>query len=79
MSITINSHFDFSRIKGIIFDLDGTLADSNPDFEGLRQELGIQPGVDILAYIDSISDPQLAIQTKNIVTRYELESSHNAT
>ncbi|MEC4725488.1 HAD family hydrolase [Shewanella sp. D64] len=79
MSITVNSYFDFSRIQGVIFDLDGTLADSNPDFEGLRLELSIKPGADILGYIESISDPKLAAQAKEIVERYELESSNKAT
>ncbi|TRY15963.1 HAD family hydrolase [Shewanella hanedai] len=79
MSITINSHFDFSRIQGVIFDLDGTLADSNPDFEGLRQELGIKSGTDILAHLESITDTEQAAKTKEIVERYELESSNRAT
>lgn len=79
MSITINSHFDFSRIQGVIFDLDGTLADSNPDFEGLRQELGIKSGTDILAHLESITDSEQAAKTKEIVERYELESSNRAT
>ena len=78
MSITINSDFDFSQIKGVIFDLDGTLANSNPNFEGLRTELGIKPATDILAYVESIIDPTLAKQTQAVVSRYELESSHNA-
>lgn len=78
MSITINNAFDFSQIKGVIFDLDGTLADSNPNFAGLRAELGIAPQTDILAYIESITDPVLAQHTQQVITRYELESSHNA-
>ena len=79
LSITVNTHFDFSRIQGVIFDLDGTLADSNPDFEGLRRELGIKSGTDILAHIESITDTEQAAKTKEIVERYELESSNRAT
>ncbi|MBW8184524.1 HAD family hydrolase [Shewanella nanhaiensis] len=79
MSIRVNTHFDFSHIQGVIFDLDGTLADSNPDFEGLRRELGLKSGTDILAHMESITEPVLASKTKEIVTRYELESSSRAT
>lgn len=79
MSITINSHVDFSQIKGVIFDLDGTLANSNPNFEGLRAELGIKPGTDILSYVNSIKEPTQAEQTHAIIKHYELESSHGAT
>ena len=79
MSITINSHVDFNQIKGVIFDLDGTLANSNPNFEGLRAELGIKPGTDILSYVNSITEPTLAEQTHAIIKHYELESSHGAT
>ncbi|MCG9729128.1 HAD family hydrolase [Shewanella sp. Isolate13] len=79
MSITINKAFDFSQIKGVIFDLDGTLANSNPNFAGLRAELGIAPATDILSYVNSITEPTLAEQTQAIIQHYELESSHGAT
>ncbi|WP_299808953.1 HAD family hydrolase [uncultured Shewanella sp.] len=79
MSITVNRHFDFSQIHGVIFDLDGTLADSNPDFTGLRAELGIEASTDILGYVNSITEPEYALKTQAVIKRYELDSSHSAT
>jgi phosphoglycolate phosphatase-like HAD superfamily hydrolase len=36
------------RHKGVIFDLDGTLADSRLDFARLRADLGLPPPTPIL-------------------------------
>jgi HAD superfamily hydrolase (TIGR01509 family) len=36
------------QVRGIIFDLDGTLVDSRLDFEAMRREMGLPEGVPIL-------------------------------
>ena len=40
-----------SSIQGVIFDLDGTLADSRLDFTAIRSELACPEGVGVLEYI----------------------------
>ncbi|MBV7315266.1 HAD family hydrolase [Shewanella sp. NIFS-20-20] len=65
-------------VAAVIFDLDGTIAHSNPDFSGLRAELGIDPRVDILAHLASLSAAQRQWATE-IVHKYELQSSDKAT
>lgn len=77
--ITQLSDVNFKNIRGVIFDLDGTLAHSNPDFVGLRAELGMAPGGDILAHVDSLTDDSARNIATQIVHDYEISSSRNAT
>ena len=44
---------DIVPIKGIVFDMDGTLTEPVLDFTKLRQNLAIPQGVDILQHIDN--------------------------
>ncbi|MCH1930293.1 HAD family hydrolase [Shewanella sp. A25] len=67
-----------SDIRGVIFDLDGTLAHSNPDFKGLRAALGIDSGMDILEHIHSLETTMAKMQALEIVHDYEIESSRQA-
>lgn len=77
--ITRLSDLNLNNIRGVIFDLDGTLAHSNPDFVGLRAELGIEPGSDILAHVDSLNGDQARHRALQIVHDYEISSSLTAT
>ena len=77
--ITRLSDLKLNDIRGVIFDLDGTLAHSNPDFVGLRAELGMVPGADILAHVDSLSDESARNIATQIVHDYEIRSSRTAT
>ncbi len=70
--------FKLSNIRGVIFDLDGTLAHSNPDFKGLRAALGIASGMDILEHIHSLETTMAKMQALEIVHDYEIESSRQA-
>ncbi|MEI8602125.1 HAD family hydrolase [Shewanella sp. PP-Sp27a-2] len=76
--ITRLSDLKLKDIRGVIFDLDGTLAHSNPDFAGLRRELGIHSGTDILAHVDSLSAGEAQAQALEIVHEYERQSSLKA-
>ncbi|MCL1091405.1 HAD family hydrolase [Shewanella profunda] len=76
--ITRLTDIKLSDIRGVIFDLDGTLAHSNPDFKGLRAELGIDSGTDILGYIHSLDSTQAKMQALEIVHEYERQSSLKA-
>lgn len=43
-------------VRGVIFDLDGTLIDSGLDFAGMRREMGLPPGQPILEALEEMSD-----------------------
>ena len=45
-------------IRGVIFDLDGTLVDSGLDFDLMRREMGIAPGHALLEAIDALGEPE---------------------
>ncbi|MEZ6070121.1 MAG: HAD family hydrolase [Pirellulales bacterium] len=55
---------------GVIFDLDGTLARTNLDFDGIRTELGLPPGVPILEAIERMS-ADAASQAWEVLDRHE--------
>ncbi|MFP4354753.1 MAG: HAD family hydrolase [Phycisphaerae bacterium] len=46
------------QFAGVIFDMDGTLVDSQLDFERIRRHLGVEPGQDILAAIEAMEPEQ---------------------
>jgi len=45
------------RIKGVIFDLDGTVVENGYDWTRIREELGTG-AMSILAYLDSLEEPE---------------------
>lgn len=77
--VTLLSDLKLNDIRGVIFDLDGTLAHSNPDFAGLRAELGIGPGMDVLAHVDSLSDDGVRAGALELIHDYEIRSSQTST
>jgi HAD superfamily hydrolase (TIGR01509 family) len=65
-------------IAGIIFDLDGTLADSQLDFEAMRAEMELPPGQPILESLAHLP-PDRAVHCREILHRHELEGAARAT
>lgn len=49
---------DQPAIRGIIFDLDGTLVDSALDFEAMRREMGLAARSPLLESIDQLDEPR---------------------
>ena len=47
-----------ANIRGIIFDMDGTLVDSRLDFTAMRTEMGLLPGIPILEQLAELPQPQ---------------------
>lgn len=78
MPLINQTDVDLRRVKGVMFDLDGTLASSNPDFDSLCVELGISRGQDILQWLDAIDCPDHKASANAIIHRHELESSATA-
>lgn len=64
-------------LKGIIFDLDGTLVRSSLDFDQIRRELGIEGGRSILEHMDSIGESE-RVQCEEVLHRHEWEGARRA-
>jgi HAD superfamily hydrolase (TIGR01549 family) len=64
-------------IRGIIFDMDGTLTEPHIDFPALRRELGVMAG-DIVDHLKSVSDVERR-RLEQILHRFEEEAAVNAT
>ena len=65
-------------ILGVVFDLDGTLADSGLDFDAMRREMGIPAGRPILEAIGEFDAPRAAA-CEAILRRHEWEGAERAT
>ncbi|HJT35227.1 MAG TPA: HAD family phosphatase [Pirellulales bacterium] len=64
-------------IRGLIFDLDGTLVDSGLDFEQMRCEMGLAPGSPLLESLASLSDAE-AQRCRQILARHERAGAERA-
>lgn len=56
LAMKLPDHTALASLKGIIFDLDGTLVDSGLDFAAIRRELACPEGVGVLEYIESLPE-----------------------
>jgi HAD superfamily hydrolase (TIGR01509 family) len=65
-------------IRGVIFDLDGTLVDSGLDFDLMRREMKIAPGRPLLEAIDDLDEPA-ASHCREILARHEWAGANSAT
>lgn len=65
------------NIRGLIFDLDGTLVDSALDFDLMREEMELPPGR-ILESIAALPEKR-AIQCMAILRRHEVAGAERAT
>jgi len=65
-------------IRGVILDLDGTLADSRLDFDAMRREMELPPGMPILEALVRLP-PQEAERCDQILRRHELAGAERAT
>ncbi len=59
--------------RAVIFDLDGTLADSALDFDAMRAEIGLQPGLPILEQLDG-ADAETCARAEVILRRHERDA-----
>ncbi len=64
-------------LKGIIFDLDGTLVQSNLDFYWLRGQVGCPQGTDILYHIDTLGQESRE-KAHQIVKDHEISDARTA-
>lgn len=66
-----------NRVKGMIFDLDGTLVSSNLDFKALKQAIGCPTQRDILSFVEQQPKAR-AEQSLAIITQAEHLDAINA-
>ena len=64
--------------RAVIFDLDGTLADSMLDFDAIRDEIGLAPGVPILEQLADVG-PAARERAEIIMRRHERDAISAAT
>lgn len=62
-------------IKGVIFDMDGTLVSSSLDFAAMRRAIDCPPDQDILDFIDALPDPETRQQAQQAIINIELEEA----
>jgi len=65
-------------IRGLIFDLDGTLVDSGLDFDAMRREMNLAPGSHLFEAISHMPREQ-ADRCRQILDDHELAGAERAT
>lgn len=58
-------------IKGVIYDLDGTLVESSLNFKAMREAVNCPPHCDLLHYIEQISDETEQRQAMQLILDHE--------
>ncbi|MBB1439512.1 HAD family hydrolase [Shewanella sp. SG41-4] len=66
------------HIKGIIFDLDGTLVESSLDFSLIRQQIGCPEDIDLLIYVEKLSCKVAQSKANQIILEHEYQDAMNA-
>lgn len=79
MSETKQQMEDVAPVQGVIFDLDGTLVTSTLNFSAIRRQIGCPQDVDILSFIDDISDETGRQQAADKVIQFELDDAQTST
>ncbi len=64
--------------RAVIFDLDGTLAESRLDFDAIRAEIGLLPGIPILEQL-AVADPAGRARAEVVMRRHERAAIAGAT
>ncbi len=69
---------NLSGIKGVIFDLDGTLVESSLNFAQMRLDIGCPPHQDLLSFIDAITCLHQKARAQKVILQHELDDAQNA-
>ena len=65
-------------VKGVIFDLDGTLVDSKLDFNAIRTEMGLPDGELILESLQAMPPGPRLDECRAILRRHEVQGANAA-
>lgn len=71
--------FEFSKVQGIIFDLDDTLVKTSLDFCALKKRIDCPQTDDILAYVNRIDCPSERRFANHIIKEYEIQDAKQST
>lgn len=66
------------QVRGIIFDMDGTLVDSRLDYDAIRREMGLPAGLPILEALAAIPDGEVREQMLSAMRTHELRGADEA-
>jgi len=66
-------------IRGVVYDLDGTLVDSGLDFPAIRREMGLPDGVLILEALAEVPQGERLDHCLRVLARHEHEAAERAT
>jgi HAD superfamily hydrolase (TIGR01549 family) len=66
------------QIKGVIFDLDGTLVSSTLDFSIIKAQIGCPHHEDLLTYIENLPSPYMREEAMHIVHQHELMDAQHS-
>ena len=67
-----------SQLKGVIFDLDGTLANTYLDFPQMCRDAGLAEGTKILEHCAALNDSKRVSEILSIVERHEMQGAKRA-
>jgi HAD superfamily hydrolase (TIGR01509 family) len=67
------------RVRGVIFDLDGTLIDSALDFDQMRSDMAFAPGQFILETLESLPEGARKVRCREILHGHEYRGAMAAT
>lgn len=65
-------------LDGVIFDLDGTLVDSQLDFAAMREETRCPPDTGLLEHIEQLEDEAERARAEAVIHRHELAGAEAA-
>lgn len=66
------------QIKGVIFDLDGTLVSSSLDFSIIKAQIGCPHDQDLLTYIEHLPSAYMREEAMHIVHQHELMDAQHS-
>ncbi len=77
-SIHLEHPVKFATVRGVVFDMDGTLIDSALDFRRIRAEAGVPDGRPILEYLETAPGDDRRRVTE-VLLRHEREAAEGCT
>ncbi len=77
--MTVKPTTDRRPLRGMIFDLDGTLVDSSLDFDAIRRDMGLPVGMPILETLDQIPAGSEKNRMLEVLRQHELTGAARAT
>ena len=75
--VSLFKGLNLNHIRGIVFDLDGTLVSSTLDFNQIRIDLGCPADVDVLNFVETLSLQERA-DAEAIIHQHEVEDAEQS-